>query len=168
MNGGSCNDYDYACGDPVNGLDLTGTVVTGKALTNTMIVYWVLRRSLSRTAAAALVGNFIYESFYTMSPTRQEDGGHAIGIAQWDDRIPLLQNTMGSYWDTLTGQMLFVLYELHTTEDGALDAINECGGDLMCATVAARKFYERPDPPTANDPARIDAATWVSEQWWAF
>ena len=24
MEGGSCNDYDYVCGDPVNGLDLTG------------------------------------------------------------------------------------------------------------------------------------------------
>jgi hypothetical protein len=25
IEGGSCNDYDYVCGDPVNGLDLTGT-----------------------------------------------------------------------------------------------------------------------------------------------
>jgi hypothetical protein len=25
MEGGSCNDYDYACGDPVNGRDLSGT-----------------------------------------------------------------------------------------------------------------------------------------------
>ena len=24
MEGGSCNDYDYVCGDPVNGLDLSG------------------------------------------------------------------------------------------------------------------------------------------------
>ncbi len=24
MEGGSCNDYDYVCGDPVNELDLTG------------------------------------------------------------------------------------------------------------------------------------------------
>ena len=24
MEGGSCNDYDYVCGDPVNGFDLTG------------------------------------------------------------------------------------------------------------------------------------------------
>jgi len=25
VEGGSCNDYDYVCGDPVNGLDLAGT-----------------------------------------------------------------------------------------------------------------------------------------------
>ena len=25
MEGGSCNDYDYVCGDPVNGSDLAGT-----------------------------------------------------------------------------------------------------------------------------------------------
>lgn len=25
VEGGSCNDYDYVCGDPVNGFDLTGT-----------------------------------------------------------------------------------------------------------------------------------------------
>jgi len=24
VEGGSCNDYDYVCGDPINGLDLTG------------------------------------------------------------------------------------------------------------------------------------------------
>jgi len=27
VEGGSCNDYDYACGDPVNGLDLDGRAV---------------------------------------------------------------------------------------------------------------------------------------------
>ena len=33
VEGGSCNDYDYACGDPVNGLDLSGLRGT-KALPN--------------------------------------------------------------------------------------------------------------------------------------
>ncbi len=31
--GGSCNDYDYVCGDPVNGVDLTGTMMTPDQLT---------------------------------------------------------------------------------------------------------------------------------------
>lgn len=32
VEGGSCNNYDYVCGDPVNALDLSGTHITGQGV----------------------------------------------------------------------------------------------------------------------------------------
>ncbi len=41
VEGGSCNGYDYVCGDPVNGFDLDGRAVEGECVSGQFSVSWV-------------------------------------------------------------------------------------------------------------------------------
>ncbi|MCU1485213.1 MAG: repeat-containing protein [Actinomycetia bacterium] len=61
IKGGSCNDYDYVCGDPVNGYDLGGTMRTpehrfGKAKANATPTSIQIVRAVGVGATIAVVG----------------------------------------------------------------------------------------------------------------
>ena len=76
-----------------------------------------ISQGFSRTGAAALLGNFIYESGHSLRPQRQQNGvpkDTGVGIAQWaPDRQANLKKT--PYPWTLRGQAQFVIAELQKT-----------------------------------------------------
>jgi len=38
VEGGSCNDYDYVCGDPINGFDIDGTCAWDACVVETVVL----------------------------------------------------------------------------------------------------------------------------------
>jgi RHS repeat-associated protein len=116
VEGGSANDYDYADQDPVNNFDLAGTRRT-KAQRVKYVYKFFRARGLSRVQAAAVAGNFMVETGYTMSPRARERGGVGIGLAQWThpSRVDGLRDFAAyrgtSIWNLKT-QLGFAWYEM--------------------------------------------------------
>jgi RHS repeat-associated protein len=69
--GGSCNDYDYACQDPVNNEDVSGASTLSRRIS--YAYHYFIRRGLTRAQASGLVGNLQHES--GLDPTKPQIGG---------------------------------------------------------------------------------------------
>ncbi len=121
---------------------------------------------LGAAGAAGLVGGFGAESGY--SPTASGDGGHAIGIAQWNDRAPTLKAYAAKYGKSPTDpeiQKRFPLVEMGLAgdpSDPGFGTERAAGQALMGArtpqeATAAALMYERPRGYSAAHPEDSNA-----------
>lgn len=112
------------------------------------IVRGLIERGLTPVQAIAVAANFGAESSFNPSAYNSAGGGQgAFGLGQWrGDRqraLTHLAREKNVARDDLDHQLDFTVYELHTTEKAALDAIK----DVEDVNEAARIFrdkYERP------------------------
>jgi len=128
-------------------------------------------KGLTDVQVSAFVGNFIYESGYTMDPEKHQGRGTAHGIAQWDDGrrdqlVKFAQDRGADPW-TLPIQKDFIWHELGPDRSngggGKHNVLQELNGvnDINRAAFLVRRDYEQPDERYANDPKRQEAARWV-------
>ncbi len=121
---------------------------------------------LGAAGAAGLVGGFGVESGY--SPTASGDGGHAIGIAQWNDRAPTLRAYAAKYGKPPTDpevQKRFPLVEMGLAGDQSDPGFGTeaaAGQALRAAktpqeATAAALMYERPQGYSAAHPQTSNA-----------
>ncbi len=73
VEGGSCNDYDYVCGDPINGFDLDGTRVRRKSSV----------RGGSRDGSRSDPGNASWCKGSWRHPSRANQCRRANRVANW-------------------------------------------------------------------------------------
>lgn len=122
-----------------------------------------LEEGIDAKVAAAMIGNFMIESGYTLSPTvKQHGGGPGRGIAQWsvNERWANLCQWAESkgvspyLFDT---QVRFSVHELKTHYAHALSAA-EAADTIYGATLAIEKYYEGPADIYASDNLRAHYA----------
>lgn len=139
----------------------TGSVGSGEALAGSGIntagtggsnaekAYDILiRNGYSPQNAAGIVGNLIRESTNKgdIDPTiKERSGGGGFGIAQWtgSSRQNALKNFAGSKYNTLEGQMGFLIHELRTSEKRAERLLQNSRNSVANSTLAFLNF-ERP------------------------
>lgn len=117
------------------------------------------RLNLTREQAAGLVGNLGFESGAAGPQAFNLAGGGrgAQGLAQWrGDRIAAAEKFVGGpvLSASREQQREFVVRELQTTEFGALERLRQAR-DVAEATLAVRRYYERPSEAEANDAGRL-------------
>jgi RHS repeat-associated protein len=156
--GGSCNDYDYACQDPINNTDLDGTSVVGRR--QSYAYHYFRSKGLTRAQAAGVVGNLQFESGGALNPRQaQYGGGPGRGIAQWTygssrwTGLVSFAHGRGHSWANFQTQVQYVWHELRTTHSGALSAVKSAGS-VSAATDAFMRGYEAPGVPNFADRLR--------------
>lgn len=100
-----------------------------------------------------LLGNWQAESGPGLNPAAKNPNSPAIGIAQWNDRAPLLQayaKASGRDPLNIDTQIDFALHELHGTEGASLAALNSATN--VNDAVLAGAGYERPEGYTSKNP----------------
>ena len=131
---------------------------------------YLQEKGLTGVQSSAFVGNFIWESGYSMDPAKQQVHGTARGIAQWDGgRLKGLEDYAAgrsqSPW-TLSVQQDFVWHEIGSggSESRVMRSLTGVT-DIDRATEIVMQQYERPYAPTANLGARQEAARWVLDKF---
>jgi hypothetical protein len=131
---------------------------------------YLQKNGLSGVHSSAFVGNFIWESGYSMDPAKQQVHGSARGIAQWDGgRLKGLEDYAAgkgqSAW-TLSIQQDFVWHEIGPdgSESRVMRSLTGVN-DIDRATDIVMQQYERPYAATANLGARQEAARWVLDKF---
>ncbi len=112
----------------------------------------LMRRGMSRSAAASIVGNLAQES--SMDPTITSDNGAHIGLGQWDKaRQAAFAKRFGYSIGAANvperkqflDELLFAQMELHTSQRAAL-AKMQAAHTLHGKTRAFEEYDERPGP----------------------
>lgn len=143
--------------------------LNGNASPRTNRVGYVFGRLLAEGMephiAAGFVGNFMQESGPGLNPAIRGDGGAALGIAQWNDRLPGLEEfarKRGKPPEDLDTQIAFVLHELNGSEAAAWAKIRTAK-TAEEAAVLISELYERPGVPHMN--RRLAFAATVHDQY---
>ncbi len=111
-------------------------------------------RGLTEAQAAGLLGNFLVEDS-TLDPTVTNEIG-AYGIVQWlGGRLAALKSTHPDDYDTLEGQLNFVMEEFASSESYAYSKLT-AATTAEDAAKAVFTYYERPGDSSLQ--ARIDNA----------
>lgn len=110
--------------------------------------YLMDEAGLADFKAAALIGGFQVETGYpSLPPGRHQEGGPAIGIAQWEgerqDALLAYAREKRQPWDSLMLQLAFICYELRGSEHAAGEWLRGTVG-LPGAASAALNGFERP------------------------
>lgn len=121
--------------------------------------------------AASIVGNLMQERGPGLNPNAPANELGAYGIAQWlpkvrpggginkgGGRLDVLKKRHPKDWQTLEGQLQFILEELQAEESHAYKRFKETPENVVAKTTTWRKFYERPGKHEANDLKRIEYA----------
>lgn len=124
-----------------------------------------VEKGLQPYQAAALIGNFMQESNLKSDITNSIG---AFGIAQWlGSRKTGLHNyakKKGTSASNLNTQLEWVWQEFNTTEKRAFQKL-QSSKDLAGATLAVRKYYERPGKHEAADSKRLNYAAQAFKQY---
>lgn len=130
-------------------------IITSGQNEKTVYDYFV-GQGLSPEAAAGFVGNFMQESGINPADDTGDDGTSG-GIAQWhSERWQALKDyasSQGTDWRDLLTQLNFVMHELRTTEREAYLRLLQAETPEEAARIIS-KYFERPDPESANNEQR--------------
>lgn len=141
-----------------------------KGNNNAERIYNFLReKGLSAAQAAGVLGNLKQENA-AFDPNKPGDGGHSLGIAQWNDgkdskrKTALFNFARREHADPrdLNTQLNFLWHELQTTESKALKALLKTHRPEEAALVFSR-LYERAGDP--NNRARAKNARVVFNEF---
>lgn len=128
------------------GVDLSGLTDSERE-----IVTYLLDRDVSLEAACGILANINRETGATYDPCITNSIG-ATGLCQWlGSRLRALWQR--DEWDTVTGQLDFLLYELETSESGT----DLTGSAYDCGYAFARDFERTGIQGTYTDRARLAA-----------
>ncbi len=109
--------------------------------------YLLQHTDLNLTQISGMIGNFCVEvGDCRLNSAQHQDGGNAIGIAQWDDRKQALLEFAKKHnmpWYSLKLQAMFIVHELKGSEGGAYRRLLKAE-TVEKATDICLNFYERP------------------------
>lgn len=119
-------------------------------------IRFFMSKGLTRSQAAGIAGNLLYESGF--NPSAVGDGGTSFGIAQWHygrgDAMKAWTVQHGYSSTSFKGQLEYLWYELNHSESYALGKLKGTG-NAYDAGMAFQRYFER---PAVVNPARGQAA----------
>jgi hypothetical protein len=146
--GGELYDTNYDNGDPEN---------------KKKAYKFFIEKGYSPQIALGIVGNLMQESYSNLDTSAKGDEGTAFGIAQCrNDRLDNLKKIRPDDYNTLTGQLEFIDWELNNTEKRAGSRLKEAK-TIEDATLIFSKHYERPHKDYAHNDKRIGYARTLGE-----
>lgn len=127
--------------------------------------FFVNEKGYSPKIALGIIGNLMQESRTTLDTTALGfDGTGSFGVAQWlGPRKKKLKEVRPDDWNTLTGQLEFIDWELNNTEKRAASKLKEVNS-VEDAALVFSKYYERPHKDFAHNDKRIRYAKTLGEE----
>lgn len=129
----------------------------------TIFSFLVNTMGLSPAAACGIMANMEHESGFR--PDALGDNGTSYGICQWHnvrwDRLKAFCGSEGYDWETLTGQLFYLQYELETFYPALLSqlrSVPNTGGGAYTAGYSWCVDFERPSDTYAKATSRGNAA----------
>lgn len=130
-----------------------------------IIQYLKDKLGLTQEQASGVAGNLYVESA-GFNLSAEGDNGTSFGLAQWhNERKEALFKRSGTRTPTLEQQLDYLVYELNSTEKGALNALKQATSVKDSAYVFAKKF-ERPATGSDGLPLHFDRRWGYAENFY--
>ena len=137
------------------------------AVSNETIIYQYLRTEmgLNNAAACGVLANVQCESDF--NPNAVGDGGTSYGICQWhNERFQRLKQYRPKDWNTLTGQLKFLHYELENDKPGTWKYIRSVHDDATGAYQAGHYWCFHFEIPKNYPTVSVRRGTLARSTYW--